>query len=110
MVRAAATHEGAGRHRGELDAVHAAAVLALAGLLAEATALATTARRAGIVDARPPAPLLAIDQGEELFASENMAESERSLKLLAYVFNDLPENVDPYVLVTTRAGIPTPRR
>ena len=72
----------------------------MAGLLAEATALATTARRAGIV----------IDQGEELFASENMAESERSLKLLAYVFNDLPENVDPYVLVTTRAGIPTPRR
>ena len=100
MVRAAAAHEGAGRHRGELDAVHAAAVLALAGLLAEATALATTARRAGIV----------IDQGEELFASENMAESERSLKLLASVFNDLSENVDPYVLVTTRAGIPTPRR
>jgi hypothetical protein len=32
----------------------AAAVLALAGLLAEATALATTARRAGVVDARPP--------------------------------------------------------
>jgi formylglycine-generating enzyme required for sulfatase activity len=81
----------------------AAAVLALAGLLAEATALATTARRAGVVDARPPAPLLAIDQGEELFASENVAESEHFLKLLASVFNDLPEDVDPYVLVTIRA-------
>jgi formylglycine-generating enzyme required for sulfatase activity len=81
----------------------AAAVSALAGLLDEATALATTARRAGIVDARPPAPLLAVDQGEELFASENAAESERFLELLAFVFNDLPEDVDPYVLLTIRA-------
>jgi formylglycine-generating enzyme required for sulfatase activity len=80
-----------------------AAVSALAGLLDEATALATTARRAGVVDARPPAPLLAVDQGEELFASENAAESERFLALLASVFNDLPEDVDPYVLVTIRA-------
>jgi len=81
----------------------AAAVSALAALLAEATALATTARRAGVADARPPAPLLAVDQGEELFASENVAESERYLELLAAVFNDLPEDVDPYVLVTIRA-------
>jgi hypothetical protein len=73
------------------------------GLLAEATALATTARRAGVVDARPPALLLAVDQGEELFANENAAESERFLELLAAVFNDLPEDVDPYVLVTIRA-------
>ena len=80
-----------------------AAVSALARLLDEATALATTARRAGIVDARPPAPLLAVDQGEELFANENAAESERFLELLAFVFNDLPEDVDPYVLVTIRA-------
>jgi len=85
------------------QAVRAAAVSALAALLAEATALATTARRAGVVDARPPAPLLAVDQGEELFASENVAESERFLELLAAVFNDLPEDVDPYVLVTIRA-------
>ena len=80
-----------------------AAVSALAGLLDEATALATTARRAGVVDARAPAPLLAIDQGEELFATENATESERFLELLASVFNDLPEDVDPYVLVTIRA-------
>ena len=72
-----------------------AAVSALAGLLDEATALATTARRAGVVDARPPAPLLAVDQGEELFANENAVESERFLELLAAVFNDLPEDVDP---------------
>ena len=80
-----------------------AAVAALAGFLTEATALATTARRAGVVDARPPAPLIAIDQGEELFASENAAEGERFLDLLAAVLNDLPEDVDPYVLLTIRA-------
>jgi hypothetical protein len=32
------------------------------------------------------------------------AESERFLELLASVFNDLPEDVDPYVLVTIRAN------
>jgi formylglycine-generating enzyme required for sulfatase activity len=38
-----------------------------------------------------------------LFASENAAESKRFLELLASVFNDLPEDVDPYVIVTIRA-------
>src|SRR5215472_4501259 len=85
-----------------------AAVSALAALLAEATALATTARRAGVVDARPPALLLAVDQGEELFAGENAAESERFLELLAAVFNDLPEDVDPYVLIAIRADSAEP--
>ena len=47
------------------------AMLALSGLIGEATALATAARRAGAPDARPPAPLIAIDQGEEMFAAEN---------------------------------------
>jgi hypothetical protein len=61
----------------------AAAVLGLAGLLAEATALATTARRAGVVDARPPAPLLAIDQGERC-ATSNARASSRSRRHLPY--------------------------
>ena len=81
----------------------AAAIGALSDLLSEATALATAARRAGVIDARPPAPLLAIDQGEELFASEDKAESDRFLELLAALFNDLPEDVDPYLLLTIRA-------
>lgn len=81
----------------------ALAAAALADLLSEATALATAVRRAGVVDARPPAPLIGVDQGEELFASENAAEAERFLALLAAVFNDLPEDVDPYVLLTIRA-------
>ena len=73
----------------------AEAMAMLAGLLSEATALSTEARRAGVAGACPPAPLLAVDQGEELFAAEDQAESDRFLELLAAVFNDLPEDVDP---------------
>ena len=79
------------------------AALTLATLLGEATALATTVRRAGDPDARPPAPLIAIDQGEEMFAAENAAESQRFLELLATVLKEPPPGVDPYVLVTIRA-------
>jgi formylglycine-generating enzyme required for sulfatase activity len=86
-----------------MQADRAAAVAALGELLAEATALATEVRRAGVPGARPPAPLIAIDQGEELFAVEDKAESERFLELVAAVFNDLPEDVDPYLLLTIRA-------
>jgi formylglycine-generating enzyme required for sulfatase activity len=79
------------------------AAAALGQLLAEAAALATTARRAGAQEARPPAPLLAIDQSEELFTAENASESERFLRLLATVLRDPPDDVDPYMLVTIRA-------
>ena len=41
-------------------------------------------RRAGHQHlARPPAPLIAIDQGEELFAAEDAQESDRFLNVLA---------------------------
>jgi hypothetical protein len=40
-------------------------------LVAEATALPTESRRSGAPNARPPAPLIAIDQGEDLFSAEN---------------------------------------
>jgi formylglycine-generating enzyme required for sulfatase activity len=77
--------------------------VAFAALLAEATELAATARRAGAPDARAPAPLIAIDQGEEMFATENAEESGRFLELLAAVLRQPPPEVDPYVLVTFRA-------
>jgi formylglycine-generating enzyme required for sulfatase activity len=79
------------------------AALAIASLVSEATALATTARRAGAPDARPPAPLIAIDQGEEMFTTENMEESLRFLKLLSGILKEPPSEVDPYALVTIRA-------
>lgn len=86
-----------------LKAEPQSAVAALTGLLTEATQLATMARRAGNEDARAPAPLIAIDQGEELFAAENAAESERFLELLASVLKEAVADLDPYVLITIRA-------
>jgi formylglycine-generating enzyme required for sulfatase activity len=80
-----------------------AAAVALVELVTEAAALATIERRAGDADARPPAPLIAIDQGEELFAAENVGESERFLQMLAQLLNDPPPEVDPYALLTIRA-------
>ena len=80
-----------------------AGAAAVADLLSEATSIAATIRRSGAPDARPPAPLIAIDQGEELFAAENEAESERFLERLAIVLKDPPQDVDPYVLITIRA-------
>ena len=76
---------------------------AFTGLIAEATEIALTLRRAGAPDARPPAALLAIDQGEELFAAENEAESQRFLSLLTSALRAPPAGVDPYALITIRA-------
>jgi formylglycine-generating enzyme required for sulfatase activity len=76
---------------------------AFAGLIAEATDISATIRRAGAPEARPPALLIAIDQGEELFAAENEAESQRFLSFLASVLRDPPAGVDPYALITIRA-------
>ena len=75
----------------------------LTDLIADAAAMATAVRRAGIAQARPPAPVIAIDQGEELFAPENAAESDRLLAMLAPLLRTPPADVDPYVLLTIRA-------
>ncbi|MDX2157946.1 MAG: SUMF1/EgtB/PvdO family nonheme iron enzyme [Hyphomicrobiaceae bacterium] len=76
---------------------------ALTDLIADAAAMATSVRRAGMPDARPPAPIIAIDQGEELFAPENAAESDRFLAMLVPLLKAPPTDVDPYVLLTIRA-------
>ncbi len=80
-------------------------VKALAALIAEATELAAQARRASFPDARPPAPIIAIDQGEELFSAENEAESRQFMALLASVLKAPPNStsVDPIILITIRA-------
>lgn len=92
---------------GEISAHLAAsnpnAANALKDLVSDATTLATTARRAGTPDARAPAPLIAIDQGEEIFAAENAAESDHFLALLAGLLTEPPTDIDPYVLITIRA-------
>jgi formylglycine-generating enzyme required for sulfatase activity len=76
---------------------------AFRGLVTEAATLAEHARRVADADASPPSPLIAIDQGEELFSAEDSQESERFLQLLAAVLKSPPEGVDPYVLITIRA-------
>jgi formylglycine-generating enzyme required for sulfatase activity len=76
---------------------------ALTDLIVDATALATTVRRAGMPDTRAPAPIIAIDQSEELFAPENAAESDRFLAMLVPLLKAPPADVEPYVLLTIRA-------
>jgi uncharacterized protein len=76
---------------------------AFAALMAEAVALATQARRAGNPEAAPPAPLIAIDQAEEMLAAEHAAESARFLAMLTAFLAAPPAGVDPYVLMTIRA-------
>jgi formylglycine-generating enzyme required for sulfatase activity len=63
-------------------------------------------RALGVPDGKPPvrvSPLIAIDQGEELFATEDAGESKRFLGLLGRVLSSPPEGLDPYALVTIRA-------
>jgi hypothetical protein len=74
---------------------------AFGALIAEATAVCTASQRATAPDARPPAPLLAVDQGEELFAAEDAQESAHFLQLLVGLQKVASEGVDPYVLITT---------
>ena len=76
---------------------------ALVQFVADAAALATGIRRSADPEARPPAPIIAIDQGEELFAAENASESTRFLDLLAPLLRAPSRDVDPYVLLTIRA-------
>jgi formylglycine-generating enzyme required for sulfatase activity len=69
-----------------------------AGIIAKARSLAE--------DARPPARLsvlIAIDQGEELFAAEDAAESERFIAMLGHVLARPPEGLDPFAVITIRA-------
>jgi formylglycine-generating enzyme required for sulfatase activity len=71
-------------------------------LMSMAAAQACERRRIGNKEAPPPALLLAIDQGEELFAPEGAAESQRFLFLVANLLHDPPASVEPYVLLTIR--------
>ena len=76
---------------------------AFGALIAEATAVCTASQRATAPDATPPAPLIAIDQGEELFAAEDAQESTHFLQLLAGLLKVASDGVDLYVLITIRA-------
>ncbi len=74
-------------------------VAAFATLISDATALSTPA----VPGARPPALLIAIDQGEELFAADDAQESAQFLEMLAGLQDVAAKGVDPYVMITIRA-------
>ena len=48
-------------------------------------------------------PLIAVDQGEELFAAEDVDQSNRFLDMMGHLLGSPPAGLDPYVLVTIRA-------
>jgi formylglycine-generating enzyme required for sulfatase activity len=97
----------AGSFHGELTAGDAVAGASkLAGIMSEAARLVTEARSLAAVVGRPPerlSVLVAIDQGEELFAAEDAAESERFITMLGHLLTHPPEGLDPLALITIRA-------
>jgi hypothetical protein len=94
----------AGAINAELTAGDATAGAAkLAGFMSEAAKVVTEARSLAAEDARPPARpsmMIAIDQGEELFAAEDAAESERFIAMLGHLLAHPPDGLDPYALIT----------
>ena len=78
----------------------------LAGIMSEAARLVTEARGLAAEEGRPPSRLsvlIAIDQGEELFATEDAAESERFVEMLGHLLAHPPDGLDPFALITIRA-------
>jgi formylglycine-generating enzyme required for sulfatase activity len=73
-----------------------------AKLMTTAAELAHDERRLGDKTAHAPAIVLAIDQAEELFASEDEAESKRLLFLIANLMRDPPTGVELLLLLTIR--------
>ena len=78
----------------------------LANLMSEAVALVAEERVLNLAEGQTPSrlsPLIAIDQGEELFAAEDAAQSNRLLDMMGHLLGSPPAGLDPYVLVTIRA-------
>jgi formylglycine-generating enzyme required for sulfatase activity len=78
----------------------------LAAIMSEAGRLVTEARSLA-TEAGQPGPrlsvLIAIDQGEELFAAEDTAESERFVEMLGHLLAHPPDGLDPFAMITIRA-------
>jgi hypothetical protein len=106
------------------------AVQNLAHFLNEGIALAHEVRKVAMPDAPPPAPVLAVDQAEELFADANKQESKQFLRLLSALLRPTTEgeanhlrpssplivlltiradSVDALLHATTDIGLPAPQ-
>lgn len=90
-------------HARLMAADETAAADALLQDMATVSQQACEERRIGDPNARPPALIIAIDQAEELFSSDDAAESRRFMFLLAKVTNEPPAGVELFVLFTVRS-------
>jgi hypothetical protein len=84
----------------------AAGAQRLAAHMSAAVAVVSEERALNLALGRAPSrlsPLVAIDQGEELFAAEDAAQSNRFLDMMGHLLGSPPAGLDPYVLVTIRA-------
>jgi formylglycine-generating enzyme required for sulfatase activity len=84
----------------------AAGAQQLAAHMSAAVALVAKDRALNLAEGQAPSrlsPLIAIDQGEELFAAEDAAQSNRFLDMMGHLLGSPPAGLDPYVLVTIRA-------
>jgi hypothetical protein len=78
----------------------------LAAHMSAAVALVAEERALNLAEGQASfrlSPVVAIDQGEELFAAENAAQSNRFLDIMGHLLASPPAGLDPYVLVTIRA-------
>jgi formylglycine-generating enzyme required for sulfatase activity len=100
-------HVAPGTIHAELMAGDAAAgAQRLATHMSAAVALVAEERALNLALGQAPSrlsPLIAIDQGEELFAVEDAAQSNRFLDMVGHLLGSPPDGLDPYVLVTIRA-------
>ena len=96
-----------GTIRAELMAGDAAAgAEGLAAHMSAAMALVAEERALNLAEGQAPSrlsPLIAIDQGEELFATEDAAQSNRFLDMMVRLLGSPPAGFDPYMLVAIRA-------
>jgi formylglycine-generating enzyme required for sulfatase activity len=100
-------HVAPGTIHAELTAGDAAAgAQRLAAHMSAAVALVAGERALNLAEGQAPSrlsPLIAIDQGEELFAAEDAAQSNRFLDMMGHLLGSPPAGLDPYVLITIRA-------
>jgi formylglycine-generating enzyme required for sulfatase activity len=78
----------------------------LAAHMSAAVLLVAEERALNLAEGQAPlrlSPLIAIDQGEELFAAEDASQSNRFLDMMGCLLGSPAAGLDPYVLVTIRA-------
>jgi formylglycine-generating enzyme required for sulfatase activity len=76
---------------------------ALRQYMATISQQACEGRRIGDQNARPPALVIAVDQAEELFSSDDAAESQRFMFLLAKLTTEPPAGVELFAIFTVRS-------